>query len=1103
MFNVFEAGEPDPDNTATAIASFASNKIELSTARSASVVDLAQLMDTVAQFAGISAPESTLSAFRNIPIPMLDSTLTISNLGALLPTYQFSTRVLSASNLDGLNFLKVVQDYLDIKDFTLTAKVDPLALSAKLTANLVADKTIFDVAGFQIAFLGGELTTAIDKGNPSITLKPILKLKNYDPFQSGEPDLTLNGTLYFDPDAFVGGLQLSTATGNAWKNPFGIPDSELRNVGFELGGTFETPYVRQVKVLGDLKFGNYDVKAGFIVNKKDDKKNAIALTVNQPLNAIDLFYGPVRSFALNQLADQIPIVQDGLKFLNQIVPLNLVSIDGNHDGIRDPLISFSREATSIVGQKIKAGLSINGELTAWGKTATLIVDCDLSNTLNPTLTGSLTIPKIDWGFVKLSGVNQSDLSLKFDARFAQTSRLNIPVVGVSLPTSLNAYLSGSASLNLFGRNVASADFYLDTNRININRFNLDAGPLRLELNSLNFDFRRFDGSGSGQIKLFDQKIAEGSFSLNNGNFFATGRLGMSILGKDVGVDARISLGEKGNYIQLNASALGYNTTLFNSSLDPFVNQFKSLDDLKNAIINQIPALKTAGAIYNTAKSWLGFDGYLANSTVFFDANLNGILDDNEPFTTTDAGGGFDLPIDLLKFDTNKNQQIDSGEGKYVLMGGTDISTTLPLVTPLSAVITPTSTAITPLTTIIAEVVQQQGIDPKLAQTWVKAALGLNNTVDLTNFDPLQAIANGDAKGAPIFAAMVMVQNTIVQTAKFVNGVSSNLVAELANGAIAAIANQVKDGTPVDFSKAETIQSIIQNTLTKAAESDPSLNLTQLSTVATAAAQVIALGNQMTQELVISGRPSKEISLEITRLQALSLGQVADDLTQLAAGRITPEEFLAQTTRDAILKQAAEVQVNDPTIRPGLEAATKNLRLTGTNRDDVLGGNLGNDVVIGKKGNDRLLGNGGNDRLQGDQGNDSLAGGRGSDRLTGGDGNDILAGGDGNDILLGGAGKDRFAINVAETGKDKITDFSIRDDLLRIDGLSGRFRHGKPISDRQFHLGNKAADRSDRFIYNARNGALFYDADGLGGSRQMQIAQFSKGLALTAHHILVS
>jgi hypothetical protein len=351
--------------------------------------------------------------------------------------------------------------------------------------------------------------------------------------------------------------------------------------------------------------------------------------------------------------------------------------------------------------------------------------------------------------------------------------------------------------------------------------------------------------------------------------------------------------------------------------------------------------------------------------------------------------------------------------------------------------------------------------------------------------------------------MVMVQNTIVQTAKFVNGVSSNLVAELANGAIAAIANQVKDGTPVDFSKAETIQSIIQNTLTKAAESDPSLNLTQLSTAATAAAQVIALGNQMTQELVISGRPSKEIALEITRLQAVSLGQVADDLTQLAAGRITPEEFLAQTTRDAILKQAAEVQVNDPTIRPGLEAATKNLRLTGTNRDDVLGGNLGNDVVIGKKGNDRLLGNGGNDRLQGDQGNDSLAGGRGSDRLTGGDGNDILAGGDGNDILLGGAGKDRFAINVAETGKDKITDFSIRDDLLRIDGLSGRFRHGKPISDRQFHLGNKAADRSDRFIYNARNGALFYDADGLGGSRQMQIAQFSKGLALTAHHILVS
>ncbi len=70
---------------------------------------------------------------------------------------------------------------------------------------------------------------------------------------------------------------------------------------------------------------------------------------------------------------------------------------------------------------------------------------------------------------------------------------------------------------------------------------------------------------------------------------------------------------------------------------------------------------------------------------------------------------------------------------------------------------------------------------------MKAALGLPAGVDLGRYDPLEAIANGDANGVSVFGSMIMVQNTIVQTAKFIDGVSETEVAQLAFSAIGAIA----------------------------------------------------------------------------------------------------------------------------------------------------------------------------------------------------------------------------------------------------------------------------------------------------------------------------
>jgi Ca2+-binding RTX toxin-like protein len=52
------------------------------------------------------------------------------------------------------------------------------------------------------------------------------------------------------------------------------------------------------------------------------------------------------------------------------------------------------------------------------------------------------------------------------------------------------------------------------------------------------------------------------------------------------------------------------------------------------------------------------------------------------------------------------------------------------------------------------------------------------------------------------------------------------------------------------------------------------------------------------------------------------------------------------------------------------------------------------------------------------------------------------------------------------------------------------------------IGTSATTASQRFIYNKTTGALFFDADGLGGAAQVQLATLNPGLTLTKADIFV-
>jgi len=172
-------------------------------------------------------------------------------------------------------------------------------------------------------------------------------------------------------------------------------------------------------------------------------------------------------------------------------------------------------------------------------------------------------------------------------------------------------------------------------------------------------------------------------------------------------------------------------------------------------------------------------------------------------------------------------------------------------------------------------------------------------------------------------------------------------------------------------------------------------------------------------------------------------------------------------------------------------------LSGGTSCSIYGGS-GNDVLSGDES--FIYGEAGNDTLSGDYSN--LFGGNGNDVLTG---RASKYGGNGNDTLIGVAGDDYFGFDAPTAGVDTIRNFSVDDGdqiFVSASGFGGGLIEGSVITPAQFHIG-AAADASDRFIYNASTGALFFDIDGIGSSSQVQLATLAGAPGITNNSIYVS
>jgi subtilisin family serine protease/Ca2+-binding RTX toxin-like protein len=448
-----------------------------------------------------------------------------------------------------------------------------------------------------------------------------------------------------------------------------------------------------------------------------------------------------------------------------------------------------------------------------------------------------------------------------------------------------------------------------------------------------------------------------------------------------------------------------------------------------------------GMLLKFSSTGVVIDGYISGATFFLDANKNGIKDSNEPSTTTDSNGEFNLNIPFETFDINQNGEIDPSEGHLVATGGTDTATGLPLETPVTA--PSDSTVVTLLTSLVADLIDR-GISSETAQSLVKTSLSLPAEVDLTSLDPIEATNNNEPGGVQVLAEMVKVQNSITQTAALIDGASSAANTDIVKAVVSSITNQIQSGTVLNLSNAADLEPIIQQAAAKIQQIDSSFDSQKVTPIISQAATVMATANQRVDSAVSSTATS--IPEAVARVQKVALGQTTQDFKAVGAGNKPISQVVSDNSGTALDTKIQAVTlpagIGTPIVAGDADLGSNSPnQVLGTNGDDILISNSANDVLMGMRGNDSLdsrLGNDslfggkGSDNLLGGSGDDALFGGRGADILNGGDGDDILLGGNGddflngglgNDILTGGNGSDRFLLN-PDRGSDTILDFEV-------------------------------------------------------------------------------
>ena len=157
-----------------------------------------------------------------------------------------------------------------------------------------------------------------------------------------------------------------------------------------------------------------------------------------------------------------------------------------------------------------------------------------------------------------------------------------------------------------------------------------------------------------------------------------------------------------------------------------------------------------------------------------------------------------------------------------------------------------------------------------------------------------------------------------------------------------------------------------------------------------------------------------------------------------------------------------------------------------------------DHMYGSTISGKFFGEGGDDFLYGDVGNEVMKGGLGDDWLEGRGKQDKL---------FGNEGADTFAFTNADENNNpgagfavhRVKDFDPDEDKIFLD--VGRFAaiDVGPLDASEFGVGRRAKSPDQNLVFRKKTGDLFYDEDGTGDIKKVQIAELEPGLKLKAFH----
>ncbi|MEB3827609.1 hypothetical protein [Phormidium sp. CCY1219] len=326
-------------------------------------------------------------------------------------------------------------------------------------------------------------------------------------------------------------------------------------------------------------------------------------------------------------------------------------------------------------------------------------------------------------------------------------------------------------------------------------------------------------------------------------------------------------------------------------------------------------------LWKNAQPVTDADGFIANGTVFLDANQDRTLNQNEISTTTGSDGSFSFPSsEIQSFDSNGNGELDPSEGTLVLDSGaetTALATGLPFQLSLTA--PASATVITPLTTLVSSLMER-GQNLSEAENTVKTTFGLDEEIDLLNFAPIREANQGNSLASAVFASGESVQNAVTQIADFLQSASSASLAELGNAVFDAMSQQLNN-SDFDLSAQSSLETLINQA---AASAGISLSSEQSNVVDDVASIIAAL-----QEQIDDLEPSNPQTFltQVTKIQKVSQSNVADRLQSLGENPGTAETVVNNNTDENLATQIANAELENlfpPNVESISLSADRNL-----------------------------------------------------------------------------------------------------------------------------------------------------------------------------------